>query len=350
MKIAILGDTHIGVRQDSKHFSSFFEKYVTDILIPNLIENKVTDLFQLGDLFDRRKYINFNSLAEAKRFFFDALEAKNIKFHTLLGNHDIFWRESLSVNSTSLVLGEYSNVIIYDKPTTVSMKDGTTIDVIPWICKENEEEVMEFIKKSKSDLCFGHFEFTGFNMYKGVEAHGHFEAKGFEKYELVCSGHYHTKSQKGNVLYVGTPYEMTWQDYNDPRGHHLFDLETRKITFHQNPYTIFVKLEYDDTEEVVNLDALDLQNCYVRLIVVNKTDYYKFDNFTTKLYNKGCIDIKIVEDFSSITKGEVAEDINLEDTMSILSNYVDSVELDLDKTKVKSFLKNLYIEAVNLEA
>jgi hypothetical protein len=128
--------------------------------------------------------------------------------------------------------------------------------VVPWICKENEDEVMEFIKNSKSDLCFGHFEFTGFNMYKGVEAHGHFEAKPFEKYELVCSGHYHTKSKRDNVLYVGTPYEMTWQDYNDPRGHHLFDLETREITFHQNPYTIFVKLEYDDSKEIIDLDPL----------------------------------------------------------------------------------------------
>jgi len=88
---------------------------------------------------------------------------------------------------------------------------------------------------------------------------------------------------------------------------------------------------------------------FVKLIVVNKTDYYKFDKFTQKLYNKGCHEIKIVEDMSEFEEGEVGDEINLEDTLSVLSHYIDSVETDLDKENVKTFMKSLYTEAVNVE-
>lgn len=346
-KFAILGDTHFGCRNDLILFHKHFEKFY-DMMIEDLVKQEVTDVFQLGDLFDRRKYINFQSLKESKRYFFDRLREHNITLHTLIGNHDIFYRESLQVNSQSLVLGEYKNIEIYDEPYTV-MFGGTSIDIIPWICKDNEQEVAEFIRNSKSDLCMGHFEIAGFAMYRGMESHEGLSMDMFEKYEQVFSGHYHTKSQKGNIMYVGTPYEMTWQDYNDPKGYHLFDNNTRSVQFYQNPYTIFVRLDYDDSKEIVSLDSLDLADCFVKLVVTNKTDLYKFDNFVQKLYNKGAYEIKIVEDLSEFNDGEIGEEIDLEDTMDVLSNYIDSIETDADKEKIKSFMKSLYVEAVNIE-
>ena len=186
-------------------------------------------------------------------------------------------------------------------------------------------------------------------MYRGMEAHEGIDGNLFSKYELVLSGHYHTRSKKENIVYAGVPYEMTWSDYNDPKGFHIFDTETRELTFIENPYTIFARFEYDDTKELVDLDSLDLKDCFVRLIVVNKTDYYKFDKFINKLYSKGCYEIKIVEDLSEFSDGEVGEDINLEDTLSVLSNYIDSIETEADTEKIKTFMKSLYIEAVNVE-
>lgn len=346
-KFCILGDTHFGCRNDLKLFHQHFEKFY-DMMIKDLVSQGITDIFQLGDLFDRRKYINFQSLKESKRYFFDRLAENNITLHTLVGNHDIFYRESLEVNSASLVLGEYANVRVYAQPTTVDM-DGTSIDIIPWICAENKDEIDDFILKSKSDLCFGHFEIATFSMYRGMESHEGLPVSMFAKYEMVCSGHYHTQSKRDNVVYVGTPYEMTWQDYNDPRGYHLFDTETRELTFIRNPHTIFTRIEYDDTTKVVNLDSLDLADMFVKVIVVNKTDLFKFDQFIQKLYTKGCYEVKIVEDMSEFREGEIDEEINLEDTMDVLSNYIDSIETDADKEKIKSFLKSLYVEAINME-
>jgi hypothetical protein len=130
----------------------------------------------------------------------------------------------------------------------------------------------------------------------------------------------------------------------------LFDLERRELEFIPNPNTMFERLEYDDKEcDPIDLDLVDLTGKYVKLVVVNKTDYYKFDKFIQKLYNKGCYEIKIIEDFSEFEEGQINEEINLEDTVSVLSNYVDSIETDVDKEQIKTFMRTLYTEAVNQE-
>lgn len=346
-KFILLGDTHWGCRNDLSLFYHYFDKFYTD-LINYCLENNITHIFQLGDLFDRRKYINFKTLSESKRILFDRLKEHGIELHVLVGNHDIHMRESVDINSPSLVLGEYDNVKVYTNPTTIQY-EGTSIDIIPWICKDNEDNIMEFISESKSDLCLGHFEIENFSMYKGVDSHEGLSARIFEKYERVVSGHYHTMSTRGNITYAGTPYEMTWQDYNDPKGFHVFDTATRTLTFIENQHRLFIRLDYDDTKELVDLSTLDLQSCFVKLVVTNKTDLYKFDSYVQKLYGKGCFEIKIVEDMTEFQEGEVGEDINLEDTMDVLSNYIDSIDTGADKDKIKTFMKSLYVEAINSE-
>ena len=199
-------------------------------------------------------------------------------------------------------------------------------------------------------LCFGHFEIAGFPIYKGMVGNHGLSHEMFAKYERVLSGHYHTRSKQENIEYIGTPYEMTWQDYNDPRGFSIFDTETRELEFIKNPYTIHEKIAYDDkNQDPIDLSQIDIKDKYVKVAVINKTDLYKFDQFINELYTKDAYEIKIIEDFSEFTNGEISTDINIEDTMSILSNYVDSVETDENKEEIKSVLKELYLEAINQE-
>lgn len=347
MKFAILGDTHFGVRNDSRNFHQFFEKFYSETFFPYCKANGIDLVFQLGDLFDRRKFINFNTLAECKRYFFDELVKHNMQLVTLLGNHDIFWKESLSVSSTGLILGEYDdNIMMIDKPFGYTYA-GTKIDLIPWICKENEKEVFEFIANSKSDLCFGHFEIAGFPMYRGMTAEEGLSHDMFAKYERVLSGHYHTRSKAENIEYVGTPYEMTWQDAHDPRGFSVFDTETRQLDFIENPFTIHQKLTYDDVN--TSTPAVNLKDKYVKVVVVNKTDLYKFDQYITSIYQQDPAEVKIVEDFAEFNEGSVGEEIDLEDTLTVLSEYVDSVQTNEDKEPIKTLLRQLYVEAVNQE-
>jgi DNA repair exonuclease SbcCD nuclease subunit len=349
MKIAVLGDTHFGARNGSPLFSKFFEKFY-EFFIQYLLDNDIKNVFQLGDLFDTRKFTNHLSLAHAKRYFFDPLDRHGIKLGTIVGNHDIFYRESVSINSSSLVLGEYEHVFVHDKPSVVTL-DGTDFHIIPWICKENEADVFNELRKTKADICLGHFEISGFSMYKGVASHGGLDRSIFDRYEQVWSGHYHTRSQNGNITYVGTPYELTWQDAGDPRGFHVFDTETRLLTFVGNPFTIHHRYEYNDSGvfDPSTVDYTQFRDKIVRVVVVNKSDVLRFDNFMGKTLTSGAHEVKVLEDVSEFKDGDVGEEIDLEDTLSLVSSYVDSVQTDHDKEEVKKYMKSLYVEAINLE-
>jgi DNA repair exonuclease SbcCD nuclease subunit len=349
MKVAIITDQHFGARNDSIAFLDFFQKFYDNTFFPTLDENGITTVLILGDTFDRRKYVNFYALDRAKKMFFDKLEERGIRVHMLAGNHDTYYKNTNEVNSPELLLTEYNNIDVISKPETIVI-DGTSICMMPWICPDNYQDSIDQIKNTKAEICMGHFEIAGFAMHRGMESHDGLSKDLFQKFDMVFSGHYHHRSDDGHIYYLGNPYELTWQDYNDTRGFHLFDLETRRLDFIANHYTMFKRVEYDDKEqEPIDLDALDLKESFVKLIVVNKTDYYKFDKFTQKLYNKGCYEIKIVENMSEFEDGEIDSDINLEDTVSVLSNYIESIETDVDKEKIKTFMKSLYTEAINVE-
>lgn len=349
MKVAIITDQHFGARNDSIAFLDFFQKFYDNTFFPALSEHGIDTVLILGDTFDRRKYVNFYALQRSKEMFFDKLREHNIKVHMLAGNHDTYFKNTNEVNSPDLLLREYSNINVIDTPQTIYV-GGIPICMMPWICPENYQESLDQLKQTIADICMGHFEIAGFAMYRGMESHEGLAKEAFDKFDLVFSGHYHHKSDDGHIYYLGNPYELTWQDYNDPRGFHMFDLESRTLEFIRNPYSMFERVEYNDKDtEPVDLDSIDLAQKYVKLIVTNKTDFYKFDKFIAKLYNKGCHEIKIIEDMSEFQDGELGEEINLEDTLSVLSNYIDSIETDVDKEHVKTFMRTLYTEAVNVE-
>jgi len=349
LKVIIITDQHFGARNDSIAFLDFYQKFYDNTFFPTLDASGIDTVLVLGDTFDRRKYVNFYALDRAKKMFFDKLEERGITVYMLAGNHDTYFKNTNEVNSPDLLLAEYNNIEVIDEPKTINV-NGFEVCMLPWICPENYQQSLDEIKNTTSTLCMGHLEIAGFAMYRGMESHEGFSAETFSKFDLVFSGHYHHRSNDRNIHYLGNPYELTWQDYNDPRGFHLFDFTTRQLDFIENPYRMFERFEYTDKEvEPIDLDQLELKDKYVKLVVLEKTDFYKFDKFIQKLYNKGCHEIKIVEDFSEFQEGEINEDINLEDTVSVLSNYIESIETDVDKEKVKSYMRGLYTEAINIE-
>ena len=353
MKIAILGDTHFGMRGDSIPFHNIYRKFYTEIFFPYLKENNINVVFQMGDLFDRRKFIGFQTLALSRKYFFDLARDQGIQLYVLLGNHDITFKNTLEVNSPQLLLQEYNNIVIFDKPHTLDVA-GTNIDIIPWICMENETEINTFIKQSSSQICFGHFELAGYEMDRGNICHEGMSDEELKKYEMVFSGHFHHRSDNGHIYYVGTPGEMTWADYNDRRGFHIFDTETRDIEFIENPFKIFHKILYDDRQETLQTISeknLELyKNAIVKVIVANKTNPVLYDMFLDNLYKAAPLDISIVEDFtdySEITDEDIID--QSDDTLTLLDKVIETIELDLDKVKLKNIMREIYLEAQDLE-
>lgn len=354
MKLCILGDTHFGMRNDSPIFHELYKNFYQNTLFPYLDEHNINAIFQLGDLFDRRKYINFHTLEQVKSYFFDELESRGITLHTLLGNHDVYWKNTLQVNSTSLVLGEYGNVVVYDTPTTVDF-GGLAIDVIPWICESNEAQVKTFISETRSEVCLGHFELIGFEMDRGNVCHEGFDPSMLSRYETVMTGHFHHPSSKNNVIYVGAPGEMTWADYNDPRGFYIYDTDTRELEFIVNPYTIFRKIFYNDDDlflnDVQNKDYSEFKGKYVKLIVSKKANAFLFETFLDNLTKSGAIDVSVVEDFTDVnTSDTIGEVDQADDTTTILDKYIDGIEIDLNKVKLKNIIRDIYTEALTIES
>lgn len=353
MKVCVLGDTHFGARGDSLDFHKYFEKFYLEVFFPYLRENNIKTVIQLGDLFDRRKYINFNSLYLSRRYFFDICETDNITLHTLLGNHDVAYKNTLEVNSSSLLLKEYQNVNVYDDFHTLSL-DGVDVDIIPWLCDDNKKDIFEKMKQSESQICFGHFEIVGFEMERGVINDVGIDKNSLVKYDMAITGHFHHKSNDGHIFYTGTPYEMTWSDWQDPKGFHVFDTETRELEFVRNPFEMFKKITYDDSKHDFEFwkqyDFTKLKDSYVKMVVLNRQNPYLFDNVVDNIEKVGIADLSIVEDFSDLTVDEDQELIDqAEDTMTILSKYIDNLTLNVETEKLKNVMRELYVEALNTE-
>lgn len=354
-KVAVITDTHFGTRNDSPVFYKYFEKSL-DFFFQTLIDQKVKHVIHGGDLFDRRKYLNFVTAKFTREHFLARLHSMGIETHIICGNHDLYYKDSCLVNSlTEMVDGRYENFHLYNFAEDVTI-GGMPFLLIPWITKDNADHTYQIIKESKSDVVIGHLELNGFEMFKGMIADHGDDKSLYSKFTQVFSGHYHHKSSTDNIHYLGAFMEHYWSDYNDPRGFHIYDTETRQIEFFKNPHVIFKMLAYDDVKHeniahlIANTDYSKYANCYVKVICVNKTNQYAFDLLMDKLYKAGPIDISIIEDQSNITDTAEEESIDeSQDTPTILTKYIEKLQLPVDNKKMTDFMLSIYQEALSVE-
>lgn len=350
MKVALVTDTHFGARSDSLAFDAYFKKFYDEYFFPYLQEHNIDTIVHLGDAFDRRKFVNFNTLKSCKEYFFGQAERLGMTLHMIPGNHDTYYKNTNDVNSLELLLKEYDNIHVYPEVTEITL-DERKILFVPWICNDNYRTTMDAVGTTDAKVCFGHFEFTGFQMYKGVPNPHGMDTDAFDHFDLVCSGHFHHRSSRDNITYLGNPYEITWSDYNDDRGFHIYDTDTNQLDFIKNPYKMFHKLFYNDMDGDSSFDLSSLVGSCVKLIVVKKENFLKFDKLVDSLYTCNCVELKIVEDFSEFEDDAVGDDVELavDDTMTLLRDYIGNTVTDLDKNKLTSVVQTLYVEAQHME-
>src|SRR6056300_1487692 len=350
MKIALLNDTHFGVRNDSPAFMEYQVDFYDNQFFPYLEENNINTLIHLGDVTDRRKFINFKTASVFREKFFKRLWHMKIDTHIIVGNHDTYYKNTNEVNSVTELFTTFDGKHepwIYTGPKEVEI-GGCRMLFLPWICEDNYDDPIFSIDHSTADICMGHLEIKGFEMMTGhYNEHG-LESKQFKRFEKVISGHFHKKSDDGHVYYLGSQYQIMWSDYNCPKGFHIFDTETRELERIPNPMAIFKKLMYNDKEtDYTNFDLTPYENCFVKMFVTNKTNEEMYNRLVEKFYNKTNIhELQIIEDPVDI-KQTVRSDIleQGEDTMTFLNNYIDQIDTDLDRNKLKNITKELYVEA-----
>ena len=291
-----------------------------------------------------------------KTVFFDRCKSEEIDLHVIIGNHDVPYRNTNKINSmqelfTTAAYESYGT--FYSNPTVVEF-DNTKIMLMPWINNDNYEAALDAINVTNAKILFGHLEIQGFEMLRGIMNDQGLHGDVFAKFEHVFSGHFHHRSKQGNLQYLGAPYEITWSDFQDPRGFSIFDTDTGHMNFIQNPFRMFHKIFYDDSEktldQTVELDYDQYRNTVVKVIVNKKTQPYWFDVVIDRLYKAGPFNVSIVEgemlrDHS--TESEIIDEA--EDTLTILGKYVDSIDMDCDKPALTKMLHSLYNEAINME-
>lgn len=351
MKVAIITDTHFGVRNDSQEFLDYFMRFYESVFFPTLIARGINTVLHLGDIVDRRKFINYVTLRNMREGFIDKLDGYDV--HVLVGNHDIPYKNTNDINAMRELFAGKPNIKLYMDPAEINI-DGCDILFLPWINQENYQQSVELINSTKAQVAMGHLEVKGFDMYRGMPSHEGFEPATFDKFDMVFSGHYHHMSRKGNIHYLGSPYEMIWSDWGDARGFHIFDTETRELEFIANPHQMFQKVWYND--EGATLEKLldpfpSVKDKQVKVIVQSKTNPYWFDLFMGKVYEEGALDVTIVEDhrnMDAISDEELVSEA--EDTLTILSKYIQGLEIGVDKGDLEKLMRGLYNEALSMES
>ena len=345
MKLAIITDTHFGARKGNKLFHDYFEKFYKDIFFPTLDKENIKHVIHMGDAFDSRKGIDFTSLDWSKRVVFNPLKEREIVMDLMVGNHDAYYKNTNSINSIDLLLNQYDNVITYSKATEVEV-GSLKILYIPWINSENENQTFKLIEDTKCKVLMGHLELNGFMAIRGHYMEHGMNTEVLDKFEIVYSGHYHTRSSRGNISYLGNPYEIYWNDVNDVRGFHIFDTDTFELKEINNPYRMFYNIYYNDNNSD-NFDFEQYSNKIVKVIVRNNTDKILFEKFIDKLYQSNVSDLKIVDNFQ-IIESEEFDIEESEDTITLLNRYIDESDTELDKSIIQKQISEIYQEACQL--
>jgi len=341
-KIAIVGDTHFGASNSSITLHDYMEKFYRDFF-QYIDDNDIKTIIQLGDLFDVRKHINTWSLNFFREVFLKPVIERNLRVVVLLGNHDIYYRESLQISSVEEVLTPYQEwFTLIKEPTDIVLYDKSFL-MVPWVCKENHDRVSQSIKESESQYCCGHFEFNGFEMFSGHMSSTTYDHLEYKKFRKVFSGHYHHMSSKDNIIYTGTPYELTWQDCNTSKGFYV--MEGDAIAFIENRhrfYSSFALSQYDKIPESLVTEK------NVRILVDTDLTPKQREKLLDSLHRMKPHSIKLIEkkiDVESV-------DIEYQQGSSIsdlISDYVDVIPITgtVDRDKLKNVLIGMFVEASN---
>jgi len=341
----MIADTHWGCRNDNPNFYDYQQKFISNVFIPYLKKFKIKHVVHLGDLVDNRKQINVQTGSRLREDFLEPLNALEIDVMFIAGNHDVYYKTSNRINALREIVDGKYNIKLYDNLPTEVMIDGTKILMVPWISPENREASLRWIEASNTKYCMAHLELKGFEQTKGrLASHGdNYEL--FQKFDAVFSGHYHIRSNRNNIYYIGSAFHFNWGDYSNFAGFMVLDTDTGERVWIKNPYKIFTKFEYDEDSIP---DVAEAKDTYCRVNVVNKTSESKFNDFIDKINELGVIDLLIDEKVAPVEIGqeETEEEIS-DDTLELFRKAISKLDVS-DREELQLLTEEIYKEALEV--
>ena len=354
MTAALVTDLHFGARNDSDAVRRNQRRFWNDVFFPTIRERGVDEIVVLGDVFDKRRTVNFLTLNAAVQMFFEPLEAHILakpgrKCRILVGNHDSYYRDRLGLNALDLERGSIfpnahripdGDLRIVSGPAEDEV-DGRKAVLLPWICAENEAKALEMASGADPEtVLFAHLELKGFEMQKGLMMKEGMDASAFGGFKSVYSGHYHQPSKDGNVRYLGAPYEMTWADAESDRGFWIWDGAADKLDYVRNPHRMHHIFDLENKGRGFDRDAVEEGNI-VRIVVGEDTSM--LDDAVAAFEAIGTTVDVVHRAKLKDTEGEEIDLTDVEDTRKILIRRIQSLELNADNmAKLEKLFDELY--------
>jgi len=343
----MITDIHLGVRNSSMDWQNIHREYFYNFFIPLVKKHyKPGDvLLVLGDVYDSRNAINLRVLCLGIDVFEELSKIFGDGIIIVLGNHDVWAKNSNEVNSVKS-LKWIPNIYIYEEPVSVQIGPKKFM-LMPWR-KDHvaEKECIDEIGAG-NDFLLCHTDIQGFKFNKNSDVADGCEVADFGRFRKVFSGHIHYSQRVRNIHMLGSPYQLTRSDMGNSKGVTLFDLDTEEETYYENNYSPkFIKMKFTD--------VLEMPPSRINKIFFNNfVDVYLDGEQSLKAPISAfmeLLDSKYREiHFHPVLDGR--EDVLLEsvdsdanfDLMKFVKDYVNSLSYD-DPTKDKmyQFIQRLY--------
>ena len=329
MKHLFIGDLHLGVNENDENFIQYQIKSLSWIL-KTANELEVTNIHFLGDIFHNRTSLSLKAINMFNHYFSRFGDKIGM---IVVGNHDCFYKNSNQLNSVSLLANQYN--VVSDKCEVFH-----DIMFVPWINKENVETLSKQMKKVKAKYCAGHFELSGFKMGKGIESqHDSIDRKFLNKFDLVISGHYHSYSHVNNICYLGTPYEMNFNDEGEDKFIGLF--EDGKLELIKNPYTYFKQVVVKSEQDILDISNLTDKKVKVKLECDKNI---QIEKWLQELKEKVNCDISEVNEKINIDENIT---INKMELIDVWNEFLTTTTLDVNKEEINNIFLEEYYKVIN---
>jgi DNA repair exonuclease SbcCD nuclease subunit len=204
-KVACFTDIHFGLKSGSRTHNQDCEDFVTWFCDTARAQGCETAVF-LGDWHHNRSTTDVSTM----NYTVSNLEKLSQSFervYFILGNHDLFYKDKREINSVEF-MRLFPNIV----PIRELHTEGN-VTIMPWLIGDEWTTV----KQLKSRYIFGHLELPHFYMNAMVQMpdHGQLQTGHFQHQELVFTGHFHKRQQKGNVVYIGNAFPHNYADAGD---------------------------------------------------------------------------------------------------------------------------------------
>jgi len=351
MKIAFLCDTHSGARNDNDFYIHHQNHFYDNVFFPTLERENVDVVFHAGDLLDKRRAINIKSLAALNKHYIYRLIAEGYDYYQLLGNHDIYYKNTRWLSAIREIYGplEGDHFHIISDPTLVDI-GGLKILLMPWIVPDEEENITDIMFREGGDatMCVGHFELNGFQMNRGGKPMtGAMDRSLLDQFKIVLSGHYHTGAFNKNVMYIGSPFQMTFADQDDRKKFMIFDTETFKMQFIYNDDHVFQQFDYTDGLDLDAIEFGDYQDINVKVIVNAKGNQSHYEDFMDRMNAVGPFTLTVVDRYVFESDDDTELETMDKGTEEILIESVDDYDFPPERVDpVKQVLSEIYNQAL----